>query len=589
MNGPDDNGRGPEVRPYSVSEEHDPSASTDRMAIEKRNELAWRLRHRQLPKAPRFPAPVKTADPASSPYQEPVETSVSALRRNPQAAGGSRVGIRRVVGIGAASVLFSAASFAFTIDSLGGGQWWSALLQRLEKPQPDGSAVSASVVYLDPSAQYPRFAAGEKAEGEKASEVVTMKAPSELPVQLVNPVPFSSQLQEASTVGLQTQPATVLLPSPKKQEALAPAEVLPPPVRPQPFVIGRAVDEPVAGPKDTAQIEDRGSGQAVATEKLPEEKVIAVEMLPEKAVAAIEKPLEVGAATEKPPEEDANADSEVTIAAAAATGPAEPEDGASFRDCAVCPEMVVIPAGRFLMGTSAASGARPNSDESPQHAVTIAKPFALGRFEITFDDWNACVSDGGCSARPAEVGGKRGRWPASTTSWDDIKNQYLPWLSRKSGHAYRLPTEAEWEYAARGGPSAPAGLKFAFGNDDSRICEYGNVADLPASDAPASWIVSSCKDGFAETAPVGSLKPNAMNLHDMHGNVWEWVEDCWNGNYRNAPSDGSAWTEGDCSLRVVRGGSWATDVTGVRSADRGWNRPNAGSRSIGFRVARPLE
>jgi formylglycine-generating enzyme required for sulfatase activity len=242
-----------------------------------------------------------------------------------------------------------------------------------------------------------------------------------------------------------------------------------------------------------------------------------------------------------------------------------------------------------MMGTSAADGAQPNSDELPQHEVVIAKLFALGRFEITFADWKACVVDGGCTTNPSGKGPKRERQPATKISWDDIKEQYLPWLSHKTGHTYRLPTEAEWEYAARGGPSAPAGLKFAFGNDASHICEYGNLADLSAGDAPEGWILSPCKDGFAETAPVGSLKPNAMNLYDMHGNVWEWVEDCWNGNYQNAPSDGSAWTEGDCSLRVVRGGSWATDVNGLRSADRGWNRPNAGSSSIGFRVARPLE
>gem|GEM_PF-4323433 len=585
----DGNGRRPEVNPYPSSEEHDPAdVSADRMAIEKRNELAWRLRHRQLPKAPRYPAPVKIAEPASLPYRKRVETGVSAPRRSPRAAGDRRVGLRRIVGIGVASVLLGAGSFAFTIDSLRGGQWWSALLQRLEKPQPGGT-VSASVVYLDSSGQYPGFAAGKEAESEKASEVAAMKESSEVSDQPVTLVPFSPEQQETSTVGNQPQPATVLLPSPKQEEAVAPAEVLPPPAKPESSMIESAADEPVADPKTTAQIEDRGAGEEVAAEKPPEEKIIAIESLPEKAVAAIEEPREEVAATEEPPEEDATAASEVTIAAAAATEPAEPADGASFRDCAGCPEMVVIPAGRFLMGTSAESGARPNSDESPQHAVTIAKPFALGRFEITFDDWKACVSDGGCSARPAKEGGKRGRRPASTMSWDDIKNQYLPWLSRKSGHAYRFPTEAEWEYAARGGPSAPAGLKFAFGNDDSRICEYGNVADLSASDAPPSWIVSPCKDGFAQTAPVGSLKPNAMNLYDMHGNVWEWVEDCWNGNYQNAPSDGSAWTKGDCSLRVVRGGSWATDVNGARSADRGWNRPNAGSRSIGFRVARTLE
>jgi formylglycine-generating enzyme required for sulfatase activity len=290
------------------------------------------------------------------------------------------------------------------------------------------------------------------------------------------------------------------------------------------------------------------------------------------------------------PEETASAEasspSQVTVASAAPQELEKPPNGSSFKDCSLCPEMVAIPAGQFMMGTSAADGAPANNDESPQHGVTIARPFALGRFEITLDDWKACVSDGGCSTKPSDKGDERR--PVTKISWDDVERQYLPWLSRKTGHAYRLPTEAEWEYAARGGASAPAGQKFGFGNDESRICEYGNSADLSAREARGGWIESSCKDGFAEMAPVGSLKPNSLNLYDMHGNVWEWVQDCWNGNYQSAPSDGSAWTKGDCSLRVIRGGSWAAEVTGLRSADRGWNRPNAGSTTIGFRVARSL-
>jgi formylglycine-generating enzyme required for sulfatase activity len=282
----------------------------------------------------------------------------------------------------------------------------------------------------------------------------------------------------------------------------------------------------------------------------------------------------------------ASSPSEVTVASAPQQELDQPQNGSTFRDCAACPEMVAIPAGQFMMGTSAPGGAPASSDESPQHGVTIAKPFALGRFEITLDDWKACVSDGGCSTKPSDKGDERR--PVTKISWDDVERQYLPWLSRKTGRAYRLPTEAEWEYAARGGASAPAGQKFGFGNDESRICEYGNSADLSAKEARGGWIESSCKDGFAETAPVGSLKPNSLNLYDMHGNVWEWVQDCWNGNYQNAPSDGSAWTKGNCSLRVIRGGSWAAEVNGLRSADRGWNRPNAGSNTIGFRVARSL-
>jgi formylglycine-generating enzyme required for sulfatase activity len=555
MNRPDGKPHTSGVEPYSFSEETDLAAiPVNPTADQKLNELAWRLRHRRLPMAPR-----QVRDEARPRYQKPSETSPLQQRGSPSAARSSRLGRRGILGIGAVFVFLGIASFAFTIDALSGGQWRSALLHRFDRfllagPEKPG----ASVAYLDPSGAVPPFPAGKEQESDKPLQVMKPSDFSEPTIQPVNPTPPSPQQDESSTiVGTQPQPAKlvpfVTEPEPAAIEPEAAA------IETEASRIERATEEPAGGAKDAAQAPDRNVEEQAAT-------------------------------TEMSSEESENAaNSETTIATALTGEPAEPQNGTSFRDCAVCPEMVAIPAGRFMMGTSTADGAQPNSDESPQHEVVIAKLFALGRFEITFADWKACVVDGGCSTKPSAKGPKRERQPATKISWDDIKEQYLPWLSHKTGHTYRLPTEAEWEYAARGGPSAPVGLKFAFGNDASRICEYGNLADLSASDAPEGWILSPCKDGFAETAPVGSLKPNAMNLYDMHGNVWEWVEDCWNGNYQNAPSDGSAWTEGDCSLRVVRGGSWATDVSGLRSADRGWNRPNAGSSSIGFRVARPLE
>ncbi len=456
------------------------------------------------------------------------------------------------------ALILGSASFAVTISSLTGGEWWSALLQQLEGPDANSTTVSASVAYLEPVEPNDSSSADKHREGRKTPEIIDLGEASEH-IGPQKPDQVAPPPEEASNVGDQAQPAIPLETAGRKEETSAAVIVKPPLPRPKPSTIERPAEEAAGGADDTAESEDRN----------PEEVVVATEVLPEENANA-----------------EASSPSEVTVAIAAPQKLDEPPNGSSFRDCALCPEMVAIPAGQFMMGTAAAGGAPANGDESPQHGVTIPKPFALGRFEITLDDWKACVSDGGCSKKPSDKGDERR--PVTKISWDDVERQYIPWLSRKTGHAYRLPTEAEWEYAARGGPAAPAGQKFSFGNEASRICEYGNSADLSAREARGGWIEFSCKDGFAETAPVGSLKPNALNLYDMHGNVWEWVQDCWNGNYQSAPSDGSAWTKGNCSLRVIRGGSWAAEVNGLRSADRGWNRPNAGSNSIGFRVARSL-
>jgi formylglycine-generating enzyme required for sulfatase activity len=549
MSGPDDRMRGP--APYSHPSQHDPAA----VSTQKQNELARRLRHRPLPMAPRATALARMREEARRDDEDIFETSTAPPPGKP--SRGERSRRTGVTGILVISAILGSASFAFTMNSLTGGEWWSALLKQLEGPDASSTTVSASVAYLEPVEQNDSSSSNKNREGRKVPEIIDLGGASEhtgpqKPDQLAPPP------EEASPAENPAQPGIPLLPAARKEKTSAAIKVKPPLPRPKPSVIARPTEE-AAGTKDAAESEDRNPGEVV----------VATEMLPEETASA-----------------EASSPSQVTVASAAPQELEKPPNGPSFKDCSLCPEMVAIPAGQFMMGTSAADGAPANNDESPQHGVTIARPFALGRFEITLDDWKACVSDGGCSTKPSDKGDERR--PVTKISWDDVERQYLPWLSRKTGHTYRLPTEAEWEYAARGGASAPAGQKFGFGNDESRICEYGNSADLSAREARGGWIESSCKDGFAEMAPVGSLKPNSLNLYDMHGNVWEWVQDCWNGNYQSAPSDGSAWTKGDCSLRVIRGGSWAAEVTGLRSADRGWNRPNAGSTTIGFRVARSL-
>ena len=239
------------------------------------------------------------------------------------------------------------------------------------------------------------------------------------------------------------------------------------------------------------------------------------------------------------------------------------------------PEMVVIPAGSFQMGC--VSGLDCGDGEQPVHGVTISQPFAVSKYEITFEDFDLFAGE-----NLADDGGwGRGRRPVINVSWNDAK-EYVAWLSSQTGQPYRLLTEAEWEYAARAGSKT----KYYFGNDESQLCRFGNFVDrsLGNEDAP-------CSDGFGmQTAMVGRFESNSFGLHDMHGNASEWVEDCWNDSYTGAPSDGSAWLTGDCGRRVMRGGSWNFLPSDLRSAHRNRLFPNLGILHFyGFRVARTLD
>ena len=260
--------------------------------------------------------------------------------------------------------------------------------------------------------------------------------------------------------------------------------------------------------------------------------------------------------------------------------------GTVFQDCAACPEMVVVPAGSFMMGSPASEDGR-DDVEGPQHAVTIGAPFAVGVYEVTFAEWDACVRAGGCGGyRPGDEGWGRGSRPVMRVNWEDAQG-YLQWLSRETGARYRLLTEAEWEYVAR------AGTRTAryWGASESGQCRYGNAADAAARrefpDANASDF-AGCSDGYVFSAPVGSFQPNAFGLYDMLGNVWEWTEDCWNGDYSGAPANGSAWGSGDCSQRVLRGGSWSTIPGSLRSALRFGISAGVRNLDLGFRVARTM-
>ncbi len=239
------------------------------------------------------------------------------------------------------------------------------------------------------------------------------------------------------------------------------------------------------------------------------------------------------------------------------------------------PEMVEIPPGSFMMGSPGDEYGR-DPDERPQHRVTFTRPFAIGRYEVTFEEYDQFAASTG-HALPADGGWGRDRRPVINVSWVDAV-AYAEWLSQQTGKPYRLPTEAEWEYAARAGTST----RYWWG-------EEMKPGMANCEDCESEW------QGKAEgkyTAPVGSFEANAFGLYDTAGNVWEWVQDCVHDNYDGAPDDGSAWLEGgggDCGQRVVRGGSWYLLAVGLRSASRLRDSPGAGYSYIGFRLARDIE
>jgi formylglycine-generating enzyme required for sulfatase activity/uncharacterized caspase-like protein len=267
--------------------------------------------------------------------------------------------------------------------------------------------------------------------------------------------------------------------------------------------------------------------------------------------------------------------------------------GDSFKECGTCPEMVVVPAGSFMMGSPPGEGGR---GEGPQQQVTIARSFAVGKYEVTFAEWDACASAGGCKSnkRPSDAGWGRGKRPVIHIMWEDAK-QYVAWISRTTGKTYRLLSEAEWEYAARAGTTT----RYHFGDDVNDLCTYANLADQAARGDQGRHATrfAPCRDGYVHTAPVGSFQPNAFGLYDMHGNVSEWVEDCRHNDLVGAPTDGSAWTA-SCSeplLRLTRGGSWNDHPVYLRSANRFAALPlllpgpgDRGDYNTGFRLARTL-
>lgn len=271
----------------------------------------------------------------------------------------------------------------------------------------------------------------------------------------------------------------------------------------------------------------------------------------------------------------------------------KPGSGNSFRDCADCPEMVVVPAGSFMMGSPKSEEGR-RDDEGPQREVTFAKPFAVGKTAVTRSEYGAFVkqtgykTDGGCYTWTGtewknhadkswrDPGFKQDdKHPVVCVNWEDAK-AYAAWLSEKTGKPYRLLSEAEWEYSARAGTATP----FWWGSSiaTSQANYHGNYT-----------YGGSIKGEYRQrTVSADSFEPNPWGLYNVHGNVWEWSNDCWNDSYNGAPTDGSAWTSGDCGRRVVRGGSWSFSPLSLRSANRFGNGTGLRGDVFGFRIGRAL-
>ena len=250
--------------------------------------------------------------------------------------------------------------------------------------------------------------------------------------------------------------------------------------------------------------------------------------------------------------------------------------GERFRDCPECPDMVVVPSGAFRMGAPESEEGS-YDDERPVHTVSV-RSFAAGVYEVTFVEWDACVADGGCGGhRPDDKGWGGGRRPVIHVNWWDAQN-YVAWLSGLTGKDYRLLSESEWEYAARAGTTGPFHTGTTISTDQANY--NGNYTYGDSALALGEY--------GKRTVAVGSFPANGFGMHDVHGNLWEWVQDCWNDSYEGAPGDGSAWESGNCSDRVLRGGAWDSKPRNLRSAVRHWSSTAGRYVNVGFRVARTL-
>jgi formylglycine-generating enzyme required for sulfatase activity len=333
--------------------------------------------------------------------------------------------------------------------------------------------------------------------------------------------------------------------------------------------------------------QERAAQERAAQERAVQERAAQERAAQERAAqerAAQEKAAQERAAQEKAAQERAAQEQAAKAAGGIARGAPSRSQIFSgkpylFQECDVCPVMAAIPAGSNLIGSPEYEVGR-NKSEGPQQEVVIAQPFAVGRTEVSFTEWLACVAEGGCNSfKPGDQGWGYGLRPAINISWADAR-AYAEWLSRKTGAQYRLLSEAEWEYAARGCVTICRSTPFWFGMDISR--------DRANYDTRYAYERGPKASLLGRTVETTSSEPNPFGLLHVHGNVSEWVDDCWNPTLDRLPKDGSARMSGDCQTHVIRGGSWQDEPKELRSAARTWLLATDRSGEVGFRVARIL-
>jgi len=404
----------------------------------------------------------------------------------------------------------------------------------------------------------------------------------------VSPAPLAAPTQPASA----TSVAAPIQPTPAASVAAptqpAPAASVAAPTQPAPAASVAAPTQPAPAASVAAPIQPVPAASVAApTQPAPAASVAApTQPAPAAAVAAPIQP--APAAAVAPPTQPAPAASVAAPASKPApslsVGPAptiaaDDPGGEVFKECDHCPEMVVVPAGKTMLGSPIGESGRQTTEMTP-HEVDVAKPFAVGRATITFDEWDACLAEGGCANwRPGDYGFGRGGRPVIFVSWSDAQS-YVDWLKRKTGQPYRLLSEAEWEYAARGCldlkcPYAP----FWFGAITPEIAVYDSRHSYQGSPKAAPAL---------KTAPAESGKPNPFGLYNILGNVRQWAADCWNATPSSAPSNGAPVSTGDCTAHATRGGSWDDKPAELRAAARSWESADERSPYVGFRVARTL-
>ena len=421
------------------------------------------------------------------------------------------------------------------------------------KTDPDLTAAVSPPPELD-AADSQQTAAVQQAPAEAESEA-TPPAETEIALAPVEAEPQAEEQITSSTVEPESEP--------QAEVEAAPADVEPEPEPQAEVQAAPAAVEPEPEPEPAPVVEEPAPvAQQVASAAVPVPDLTRLKNAP----SVIEQP--------------GLADS-------------QQKEGLIFRDCDTCPELVSIAPGEFMVGPEGRGTAQQAINPVDAKKVVVDKPFAIGRYEITFDDWQHCIDGGGCKASPSDDGWGRGRHPVIHVSYNDISQQYLPWLSKVTGFTYRLPTEAEWELASQGGNKSSRGGITEVGSNVQLACAYGNSSDVAGKMRETIWAGVGCNDGFLYTAPAGSLSPNSLGIFDMHGNVWEWVSDCWRATYDTEEANAET-----CKYHVLRGGSWASefrflpdgvwvgDAVAYRAAVRGWETSVKARNSIGFRVAR---